>query len=171
MVDQKNQDERYRAAVENHGAELARLARGYEADADLRRDLLQDVHAGLWRSLAGFRGQCSLRTWTYRVAHNIASDHVARQKGQRRLSRLEDLDGVPAADDPERETGDRQALDILSRLIRRLKQPDQQVILLYLEDMDAAEIAEITGLSTAAVATKIHRIKSLLARQFQTGER
>ena len=43
-------------------------------------------------------------------------------------------------------------------------------MLLYLEDMDAAGIGEITGLSARAVATRIHRIKALLARHFRQGE-
>ena len=36
---------------------------------------------------------------------------------------------------------------------------DRQVMLLYLEDEDAATIAEVTGLSPPAVATRIHRIQ------------
>ncbi|MGZ6014354.1 MAG: sigma factor-like helix-turn-helix DNA-binding protein [Phenylobacterium sp.] len=49
--------------------------------------------------------------------------------------------------------------------------PDRQVLLLYLEDLDAAAIGEITGLSAGAVATKIHRLKALLARRFAEGGR
>jgi len=57
-------------------------------------------------------------------------------------------------------------LDRLRALIRRLKPPDDQVMLLYLEDTDAVTIGEVTGLSPRAVATRIHRLKSLLAKQF-----
>ena len=42
---------------------------------------------------------------------------------------------------------------------------DREVMLLYLEDLDAAAIGEITGLSARNVATKIHRLKVLLARR------
>ena len=42
-------------------------------------------------------------------------------------------------------------------------------MVLYLEELDAASIADVVGLSAANVATKIHRIKALLARQFNTG--
>ncbi len=54
-------------------------------------------------------------------------------------------------------------------LIRQLKPLDRQVIISYLEDMDAASIAEITGLSPANVAMRIHRIKHILARRFREG--
>lgn len=40
-------------------------------------------------------------------------------------------------------------------------------MLLYLEDMDAASIGEVTGLSARNVATKVHRIKKLLSEQLQ----
>jgi RNA polymerase sigma-70 factor (ECF subfamily) len=56
-------------------------------------------------------------------------------------------------------------------IIHRLGPPDRQVALLYLEDLDAAAIGEITGLSPGAVATKIHRLKALLARRFAEGGR
>jgi RNA polymerase sigma-70 factor (ECF subfamily) len=44
-------------------------------------------------------------------------------------------------------------------------------MLLYLEEEDAASIAEITGLSVANVSTKVHRITQILVRQFYEGSR
>jgi RNA polymerase sigma-70 factor, ECF subfamily len=42
----------------------------------------------------------------------------------------------------------------LHDLIRQLRPLDQQVMLVYLEQLDAGSIAEITGLSTASVFDK-----------------
>ncbi len=162
-----DQDERYRVAVSEHGAALGRLARAYEADAELRRDLLQEIHIGLWRSFAGFNGECSIRTWVYRVAHNIASSHVLRRKRLGKQMSLDMLEELPDAGNLEESTGEKQKLAALMDLIGTLKQPDRQVILLYLEDLDAAEISEIVGLKPGAVATKIHRIKAILASRFR----
>ena len=53
------QDDLYREAAETHHAALERLARAYEADAEIRRDLLQDIHIALWRSFAGFNASGS----------------------------------------------------------------------------------------------------------------
>ena len=58
----------------------------------------------------------------------------------------------------------------LSTLIQRLKPLDRQVIVSYLEDLDAVSIGEITGLSPGNVAMRIHRIKNILAKQFHLGE-
>jgi DNA-directed RNA polymerase specialized sigma24 family protein len=53
---------------------------------------------------------------------------------------------------------------------RQLRPLDRQVMLLYLEQLDAASIAEITGLSAANVATKVRRIKQLLIQRFHEGK-
>ena len=159
------QDEHYLRAIEEFGPALVRLIRTYEQDPELRRDLSQDVHFALWRSLANFAGQCSLRTWVYRVANNtVISARLRRHKA--RLVSLEELTDIPAPDDPESAVGNSRVLARLHVLIRRLAPPDDQVMLLYLEDHDAASIADITGLSARAVATRVHRIKHLLSRRF-----
>jgi RNA polymerase sigma-70 factor (ECF subfamily) len=168
---ESSRDGLYREAAETYGAALDRLARAYEADAEIRRDLLQEIHIALWRSFAGFDARCSLRTWVYRVAHNAATSHVIRQRrmNSRTLVSLEEVDAVPARSENELAVDERRALDRLLSLVQRLKPLDRQVILSYLEGMDAASIGEITGISPGNVATKIHRIKSILARQFHAG--
>jgi RNA polymerase sigma-70 factor (ECF subfamily) len=54
--------------------------------------------------------------------------------------------------------------------VQRLKMPDRQIMLLYLDDIDGKTIAEVTGLSEGNVATKIHRIKKSLASKFRNEE-
>jgi len=84
---------------------------------------------------------------------------------------LEELEKFPDRDqmDVAADTDRRMNLERLSLLIQRLKPLDRQVIISYLEDMDAASIGEITGLSPANVAMRIHRIKNILARRFHQG--
>ena len=164
-------DELYQEAANIYGAALERLSRAYEADAELRRDLLQEIHVALWRSFAGFDGRCSLRTWIYRVAHNVGASHVLRHRRARvwELVGLEELEDMPDENSGEQAADRSHALDRLLSLIQQLKPLDRHVILSYLEGLDAAAIGEITGLSAGNVATKTHRIKKMLARQFRQG--
>jgi RNA polymerase sigma-70 factor (ECF subfamily) len=166
------QDELYREAAASYGPALERLARGYEADPDRQRDLLQEIHLALWQSFAGFDGRCSVRTWVYRVAHNVAASHVIRDHrvNSRTLVGLDLLETLPVGNDRERALDRHHTLEKLLRLIQQLKPLDRQVILSYLEGMDAASIGDITGISPGNVATKVHRIKSILARRFHEGE-
>src|SRR5262245_53006260 len=154
------------------GASLDRLAGAYEANTEKRRDLSQDIHFQLWRSFQHYDARCSLRTWIYRVAHHVAASHVIRERRIfSTLLTLEQLEMLPDRTEGSSAADRRLNLDRLSALIQRLKPLDRQVIVCYLEEMDAASIGEITGLSPANVAMRIHRIKSVLAKRFHEGGR
>jgi RNA polymerase sigma-70 factor (ECF subfamily) len=165
-------DDLYNDVVREFGAALERLARAYEPDTDKRRDLLQDIHVALWSSLERFDGRCSLRTWVYRVAHNTGTSQVIRRRSRTpALVSLDEIADAADARDEEREVDERRTLDRLLALVRTLTPLDRQVIVLYLEGIEAASIGEITGLSASNVATKIHRIKQVLVRRFHEGVR
>jgi RNA polymerase sigma-70 factor, ECF subfamily len=164
--------DRYAESATTYGAALTRLARAYEPDPDRRRDLLQEIHIALWRSLVGFDGRCSLRTWVYRVAHNTATSQVIRRRAHTpTLVSLDEVASLPGEGLDEIETDRQRTMERILRLIHTLEPLDRQVILLYLEDMDAAAIGDITGLSSSNVATKVHRIKKILSRRFHEGGR
>ncbi|MGH9613262.1 MAG: RNA polymerase sigma factor [Bryobacteraceae bacterium] len=160
----------YRDASDKFGSSLERLASAYEADREKRRDLSQEIHFQLWRSFQRYDARCSLRTWVYRVAHHVAASHVLRErKIFSNLVSLEELEMLPGKDQGQFAADQRINLERLSALIQQLKPLDRQVIVSYLEDMDAVSIAEITGLSPANVAVRIHRIKNILGRRFHEG--
>jgi RNA polymerase sigma-70 factor, ECF subfamily len=170
-VNRREQDALYEQAITEHGTMIRRLGRGYEADPERRRDLLQDVHLELWRSLGLFDGRCALRTWVYRVAHNVAASHIVRERRTAsRLVDLEALDPEPVRVDGQTQADERHAAQKLLGLIYRLRPADRQIILLYLEGESAAEIAQVTGFSPSNIATKIHRIKKLLHQQYTEGK-
>lgn len=156
----------YDDAVAQFGDALSRLIGTYVKERDKRDDLRQEIHFALWRSFARFDGNCSLRTWTYRVAHNVASTFVLRYRRSRAGAwvTLDELEMTTADLAPDEAADRSMMLERVHDSIRRLQPPDQQLMLLYLEDLDAASIGEITGLSASNVATKIHRIKKVVAR-------
>jgi RNA polymerase sigma-70 factor (ECF subfamily) len=153
-------------------APLARLARAHEADPHLQQDLLQEIHLALWRSLTAFAERCSLRTWVYRVAHNVAATHVLRNRRRQlhRLTTLDDIDLAGETRDVDAELDAGRALRQIHALIQALKPLDRQVIILHLEGLPADEIADITGISPANTHTKLTRIRQLLTERFGAGE-
>lgn len=158
----------YYEAADQFAHAMQRLARVTEANAERRSDLLQDMHFHLWKSLASFDGRCSLKTWVYRVIHNVAASHVDRER--RRpvegvdFSQIEqmpspiDLSGLIERDD---------ALTKLHAWIRKLKSTDRQIMTLYLEELSAEEISDVTGFKPGAIATRVSRLKSKLAQDFK----
>ena len=79
---------------------------------------------------------------------------------------LEDLEQMATSKDSEADIDQQRSLQKLAQLILKLKPLDRQIMLSYLEEIDASTIAEITGLSPRNVSMKVHRIKSILARHF-----
>ena len=141
-------------------------------DPAAAEDAFQATFLALARKAGSVRDG-SAAGWLFRVAHNAATSHVNRQRraSAQTLVSLEELVHLPDRSVDESAADSRQALERLLGLIQLLKPLDRQVILSYLEGMDAASIGEIVGLSSGNVATKIHRIKNILVRWFQEGGR
>jgi RNA polymerase sigma-70 factor, ECF subfamily len=93
---------------------------------------------------------------------------VLRERRRNRVRQvgLEELDDLLGSPDSLQAVAEHQALERLTELIRQLLPIDRQVILSYLEGMDADSIGELTGLSAPNVATKVHRIKEILRKRF-----
>lgn len=149
-----------------YAGSMRRLCSVYaRAPAD-REDLFQDIFLGGWRSLPGFRGESSERTWLYRIAHNVALTWQTRdRRRQSRMAVLDEaaldeavLDGdAPAATQPL----DLRRMD-LERAVAQLKPADRSLTLLWLEGLTAAEIEEVTGVQAATVAVRLSRIRKQL---------
>ena len=167
QVDQPDagRDALFERLAAEYSAPMARLARAHEADPSLQQDLLQDIHIALWRSLPAFAGRCSLRTWVYRVAHNVAATHVLRRRRHagKNLVSLDDIDIASEAQAIDAAVDEARMLARLHALIQRLKPLDREIFVLYLEGLPVEEMADIAGLSHANTHTKLHRIRKLLA--------
>ena len=162
-------DRLFARALAEFGSARARIAYANEADRAQRADLQQEIYLELWRSFAIFDGRCSLGTWVYRVAHNMAARHVTRQHrlSHRELLNLEEITEPIDPHDAARQLDDEQRLALLNKLIGQLKPLDRQIVLLYLDGLDSAQIGEVTGLSVSHVGVKIHRAKRLLVQLYE----
>jgi RNA polymerase sigma-70 factor (ECF subfamily) len=166
-------DALFERVASDFAAPLARLVRAHEADPALQQDLLQEIHLALWRSLQNFDRRCSLRTWVYRVAHHVAATYVlrSRRRRARQFTTLDDAELPAAGTDVTAEVDAAQVLQRLYALIQRLAPLDREIIILHLEGLPADEIAEIAGLTSTNIHTKIHRIRQLLATRVNAGDR
>ncbi len=162
------QDQLYADVSASFGSALQRIVRSSETDKELQRDLLQEIHLALWRSLALFDGRSSLSTWVWRVAHNVSASHVGRQK--RRGAEAFSLDVIDNVDDGTDITATFENLDAAERLteaIRQLPLPDRQVIMLYLEGLSAVAIGDVTGILPGTIASRISRFKSRIHSSYK----
>ena len=127
-----------------NGQALARLAATYTNTPSDRDDLLQEIALAVWQALGAFRGECSPRTFLFRIAHNRAIAYLARSHARFPATGgdLDVHDVHDPAPDPESGLAREQTAERLRRAIYRLPLPYRQVITLALEDMGYARIAE-----------------------------
>ena len=83
-------DAKFEALLAEHGPMLRRIAGGYEADPEVRRELEQDILLAVWRALPRWRGEAPVRAFLARVAHNRAVTHVSREAARPRRSPLDE---------------------------------------------------------------------------------
>ena len=72
--------ERYLNLIETHTPALRRLCHSYFESRTASEDLFQEIALAIWTALPRFRGECSDRTWLYRIAHNVALTIAAKSR-------------------------------------------------------------------------------------------
>ncbi len=139
-----------------YGPALARVAGHYARSPAERDDLLQDIVVAAWRALPTFRGECSPRTFLLRVAHNRAVSWSAH----RRPFEPEVETAVDMHVDQQIDARGRRIA--LQRAVRELPEGQRQVVVLVLEDLTHAEIADVLGISENNVAVRLNRAREAL---------
>src|SRR5260370_36043942 len=82
LLDRTTLEHHFDRLVAANGLALTRLAASYTNTPSDRDDLLQEIAMALWQALPGFRGECSERTFLFRIAHNRAIAHLARSRSR-----------------------------------------------------------------------------------------
>jgi RNA polymerase sigma factor (sigma-70 family) len=158
-------ERQYQSLCEEYEGSLFRLASSYEPAPDVREDLLQEIRLALWKALPTFRGECSLRTFVFRVAHNRGLTHVWRRRIHTRFS--EDLPEAVGDPRPDPEANAIRSADhtSLMKAIRRLPIAYRQAITMALEELPQCEIAAVLGISENNVAVRLNRARKLLRQE------
>jgi len=159
-----NPDEaRFGELIAAYGPALKRLARAYCANPFDQQDLFQEIAMAVWSGLERFRGEASVRTWIYRIAHNVA---LSFRSKQRRVEAREQ----PIEEHPTGAGADHDQRRELLEMVRRLPPVDRQVVLLHLEGLTGAEIAEVTGLTASNVGVRLMRARQKMISEVQAKE-
>jgi RNA polymerase sigma-70 factor (ECF subfamily) len=160
-------NERFVQLLEEHKRLLYKVASVYCANAEDRRDLVQEIVIQLWRSFPRYDDRLKFSTWMYRIGMNVAISFLRGEgrRGGRETVALGQVDVIDtaAADRVLGEAGD--DVRLLQRLVSRLDEMSRALIVLYLEGYSHAEIAEVLGISVTNVGTRINRIKNRLREE------
>jgi RNA polymerase sigma-70 factor (ECF subfamily) len=161
---QETRDDRCVRLLSEHDRALRRLAASYERDAGRQQDLVQDIWLAVWRALPTFRGECSERSFVFRIAHNRAVNHI--DHWQRRRTDVLDDDAPLAAPgpNPEQSLSAQQRQERLRAAVQQLPLSLRQVVVLTLEGLTHSEVAEIAGITANNVAVRLTRARTALQR-------
>lgn len=154
--------------IGEYGPALRRLARAYERDPGLAAELAQEMAVAVWRALPRLQDPGRERAFIFRVAHNRAVSHVIARAREPRGDEVPDSLACEQPG-PERTLLEKERHARLAEAIRALPLPHRQPLVLLLEGLSYAEIAEALGLSETNVGVRINRAKQKLKAMLEDG--
>jgi RNA polymerase sigma factor (sigma-70 family) len=156
------------AILARNAPSLPRLAGIYARNPAQIEDLAQEMAIALLRALPAFRGECSERTFVFRVAHNVAVSYLVRRAAPVHEPLSDSLlDPAVRADDLLMQAS-RHAR--LVEAVRMLPLPLREVITLVLEELSHEEIAGVLDLSLTNVGVRVFRAKERLRAIMEQNE-
>lgn len=152
----------------HHGPSVWALCRRLADDPE---DAYQDAWERIFGALGRFdpSGPAALGTWLHTIVHRLLIDRHRRQRTRGTVIELPDLQSAEPGPE-QRLTGKRRAL-ALERALTRLPDDQRRVVLLHhVAGQPIEAIAEIEGVPTGTVKSRLHRARARLALELE-GER
>jgi RNA polymerase sigma-70 factor (ECF subfamily) len=152
----------FEVLLRRHEGSVYRVAlRLLGSDADAQ-DATQETFIRAWRGLGRFRGDSAVSTWLYRIVTNRCLNVIAARRPAENL----DPDLPLSASDPAEITEQRERFTAVARRVMSLV-PEQRaaVVLRDFEGLSYEEVAEVLGVSVAAVKGRIHRGRLVVLRE------
>jgi len=160
--------------VAEHERMVFALALNLTRSREEALEVSQEVFLRVFRTLASFRGQSTLRTWIYRIVVNQARNRQ-RWWRRRRVDAQVSLDehvehhGEPEATRavlPDRQLASKETAVCIRRAMQRL--PFEQRTALVLREVDGLrydEIAYSLGVAVGTVKSRLTRARQALRRE------
>ncbi|MBU1247869.1 MAG: sigma-70 family RNA polymerase sigma factor [Proteobacteria bacterium] len=154
---------------------ILRYVRRY-VGADAAEDVTQSVFLRISESLSSFEGRSSLGTWIYRIATNVALDHVRQQAAMEKNlalavgNPLSSPGGTSSSGNqatPEDRMERQEMNDCIRHFVERL--PGSYRVIITFRDIlgfTNEEIAQRLGISQDAVRVRVHRARARLRTMF-----
>jgi RNA polymerase sigma-70 factor (ECF subfamily) len=168
--------DRYKEMIRRHLAHIVR-------DNAAAQDLLQEVFLRVWTRAEQWNGRGSFKAWLYRIATNLALNHL-RSVRRKREQPLEipddwtddegDADLVPAwmvdasALGPDKTLELAEQWTLFRRLVEGLPEEKREVFRLVHEmEMSMRDVADELDIPEGTVKSRLHYAKKHLAREWQ----
>lgn len=134
------------------------------ADENSIEDIEQEVWTAVWKSLPGFRGSSSLKTWIFGIARNTACLWLRRSKSDR------ETDSIPVEERPDEEDVIERVLTAISvqEAFATLSAPEQAVIRFrYFQQLTVEEVAQQAGMPLGTAKLRLRTAEEKLRYSLQ----
>ncbi len=136
---------------------------------EIARELTQDTFLRAYQAIRTWRPEARFLTWLFRIAHNLALDHLRRAKHVRLEPLDEGLDVPDPAPGPEKQLETRQRARELERALATLAPAHREILLLReIEEMSYEDIAHALDLNLGTVRSRIARARTALLAALRT---
>lgn len=156
--------------IDRHQGKIVRFMQGWVSSFEQAEDLAQEVFLRVYKARKTYLPTAKFTTWLYRIANNVASNHV-RDNALRReyqLSKaensstagliIENIAVAPSGFQPSRRIDQSERSAMILQALQALGERQRMALMLSkFEGMSYQEISDTMGLSVQA-------IKSLLSR-------
>lgn len=163
-----------RAITQRYNRRLYRVARSILRDDTEAEDVVQETYVRAIAGLEHFRGDAAFGTWITRIAMNEALGRLRRRRptvdweryGENRTqAEIIDFPLSAASNDPERTMAQGEIREVLERAIDELPDAFRAVFVARIvEGMSVEETADLFGLQSETVKTRLHRARNLLRK-------
>jgi RNA polymerase sigma-70 factor (ECF subfamily) len=152
--------------VDLYDRRLLYFVRRILGDPDGALDVLQSVWLNVHRKLGKLRSPDAFRVWLYRIAHDEAISELRRKT--RRPVLIEHVETLQSVDETSIEATAFDNVELVHRALQDLSVDHRRVLTLrFLEDMSIEEIADVIGLSSGTVKSRLHYAKLALRRRIE----
>jgi RNA polymerase sigma-70 factor (ECF subfamily) len=149
-----------------HRGILFKVARSFAESQGDQEDLIQDILIQLWLSMDRFEDRAKPSTWIYRVALNTALGWKrGERRRRRRMEKMVEMDAYWQG----KMDRDNEQLTWLYEAMHQLLPHERSLVLLYLDNLPYAQIADIAGISESNVGVRINRARNKLAELWKKG--
>lgn len=138
----------------------------YCNDTDDKKDLEQEIIIQLWKSFHSYDSNYKISTWIYRIAMNVSISFY-RSNILRKTKTTSIHESIFQGFESGENEVESENKRLLQAFIQQLDEFSKQIIVLYFEEYNHKEIAEIVGISESNVGTKINRIKKKLQEDYK----
>lgn len=160
---QRGDGKAFSALVARYQNQIYRFLTRMLRSPDDALELTQDTFLRAYQALDRWRPDAPFKAWLFRIARNIAFDHLRRDKLVAFVELEDDADMPDPSGGPERAIETAQNLRMLEAALQRLHAEHREILLLReIEELSYDDIAAVLNLNVGTVKSRIARARAAL---------